>query len=517
MSLGVAVMKRLFRVDNPSDHALIDGQFPVWQDTAPDFEAHAEGKHCLCITPIGKDGTCYFGALDLDAKGSSPAIPHKQLQAFIEEHSLPLNLFYSKSGKGAHAFLFSPVPVPASDMQSALNLYANLIASKLHEMHHIEIFPKQSTLREGDNGSCIRIPCFGEGTQPCFEGEPKVVRVLSVPPCLENMPEEGERNDFAYHISNFFYLSEATGVKTLVKIINDQFTRPMPDKEVDRTADSARKNRNRNESGFGLGCTDCPSSRKQKCKFASQIMSSEMDTSVQLVILTYISKTPEVQITVEGHSHVFPKEDAIMIAKVSLVFAVDYGVDFPFKGKQKDWKAWLIGALPTATRVNAISEADKGHAIVAALKKWSTKFNTGMDKLYSGSPVFINDDEILISSNDVFQYFMRTNALVGVTSKDIDSTLATIGKRETVDGHPFFKVKASAIKINITPALAVPVINDIDEKDVMVEVGHDGVPVYKDKIGQVIELTNTWLQEHPAVRKKVVELSKENNSKDIGF
>ena len=77
------IMQHLFRVDNPNNHALIDTQFPKTVNALPDFDKHLSGDNCLCITPLGKDNTCYFGALDIDAKEDTPPIDHQKVQKFI--------------------------------------------------------------------------------------------------------------------------------------------------------------------------------------------------------------------------------------------------------------------------------------------------------------------------------------------------------------------------------------------------------------------------------------------------
>ena len=233
-------LKKLFRVDNPGPHALIDLKIPMWIDEPPDWEKHFSGEAGLCITPIGRDNTCYWGALDIDSKGEAPEVNHPALQAFIKEHRLPLNLFKSKSGRGAHAYLFSPKPVPAAEIIAILRMYSLILKPLLDQENGVEIFPKQDELLDDDNGSCIRPPYFGNKCQPIFEGEPQSVTVISIPPCLINLPDEGDRNNYIYHVTNFLMLSGIINVKPLVHIINSSLDDPLPQDEAEKTISSAQ-------------------------------------------------------------------------------------------------------------------------------------------------------------------------------------------------------------------------------------------------------------------------------------
>lgn len=506
--MEIGKMKKMFRVDNPGKFANIDGKIPMWSSGEPSWKDHLNGTNSLCVTPIGRDNTCYWGALDIDSKGDSPSVNHEAIQMFIEEHSLPLNLFYSKSGKGAHVYIFSTVPTPAINMVATLKLYATLIAPLLHETNGIEIFPKQTELGPDDNGSCIRPPYFGNKCQPLFEKDPIIKPAITLPPCLQTEPEEGDRNNFIYHMSNFLVISGATSVKRLMETINNSLVDPLPDVEVDRTVASAMRQRSRKGAKFGLGCTHCPDIKKDKCKFFSQVRVNSISESVSIEIVHYIAENPNVRMTVEGKSIIFSMDDLFDNHKVRLDFILKHRItSVPLTGK-KDWYTLLHDMLETAEHVDVITHRDKGHFILQQLKKWSKDFKSGISHLYSGTPVFISKDEVALFPHDVFNRF-NTMGVQGVTREDINIALESMGSPLIFNGEPLIKVPAGIFGTR-SEGIEVQVVNDIDENEVSVCNDEDGNVIFKNHIGAVIELTNTYIKEHPAIQRKILEMTNTN-------
>jgi len=496
-------IKKLFRVDKPGRHALLDGGFPKWLNTEPDWQAHLDGKMALCITPLGFDNTCYFGALDIDAKGDAPPINHERLQHFIKEHSLPLNLFYSQSGKGAHAYIFSPYPVSATDMRATLRLFSVLISHLISPANGIEIFPKQDVLEAGGDGNCIRPPWFGDRCQPLFMGEPIVRQLVSLPQCLSVLPEEGDRNNFVYHMTNFLVLCEVNNVKGLMYILNENLDFPLTEVEVDRTVASAHRQRGRKGAGFGLGCFHCPDTRKDKCKFSSQLRVKETYDAVSIEIVHYIAEDPKIRVTVDSKSLVFSVDDVFNNHKVRLDFIMKHRItDVPMM-KKSEWTQMVHTMLEEAEHVDIVTHRDKGHFIIQQLKKWSKDFKPGVSYLYSGTPVFISDDEVMMFSHDVYNRFVITG-IQGITRDDVNITLESIGKLTIVNGSPAIKIPVNLLGVS-TPGLEIPLINDMDPTEVIVDNNSEGRVVFKDKNGARIELTNTFIKEHPDIQRKILE------------
>ena len=73
---------------------------------------HLSGKHTIGVYPMLPDETCYFIATDFDDEGW-----HGDASAFMQscrELNIPAALEISRSGNGAHVWIFFAEPVPAS-------------------------------------------------------------------------------------------------------------------------------------------------------------------------------------------------------------------------------------------------------------------------------------------------------------------------------------------------------------------------------------------------------------------
>ena len=114
------------------------------------WQRHLDGKYGVGIIPIRDDSTCLFGAIDIDAYQD---INHAQIAATLAKRDLPLIVCRSKFG-GAHVYLFSTEPVPASQMQAKLRDIAARIGHGT-----AEIFPKRTRMGgDRDLGSWINMP-----------------------------------------------------------------------------------------------------------------------------------------------------------------------------------------------------------------------------------------------------------------------------------------------------------------------------------------------------------------------
>lgn len=149
----------------PDDRGKVTGQAntrprPV---TLRDWADHLEGTDAIGIVPIRMDGTCVFGAIDVDVY----PLEHQQLAEACQATGLPLVVCRTKSG-GAHLYCFTVAPVPAPLMRRKLHQWACylgyefIIDKKTGKKRSVEIFPKQDKIStEEDRGSWINIPYFG--------------------------------------------------------------------------------------------------------------------------------------------------------------------------------------------------------------------------------------------------------------------------------------------------------------------------------------------------------------------
>lgn len=117
------------------------------------WRQHLEGVKPLGIIPIRGDGTCMWGAIDID----DYTLDHGALVARLRELEVPCMVCKTKSG-GAHIYTFFSEPIPASEVMTKLReLSARLGRGGC------EVFPKQEEvlLERGDLGNWLNMPYFG--------------------------------------------------------------------------------------------------------------------------------------------------------------------------------------------------------------------------------------------------------------------------------------------------------------------------------------------------------------------
>ena len=120
---------------------------------------HLAGKQTIGVYPLLTDDSCYFLAADFDE-----ADWREDAQAFMQscrELAIPAVLEISRSGNGAHAWIFFADPVPARE---ARQLGASLISHTCDRTRQLSLasydrlFPNQDTLPKGGFGNLIALP-----------------------------------------------------------------------------------------------------------------------------------------------------------------------------------------------------------------------------------------------------------------------------------------------------------------------------------------------------------------------
>lgn len=123
------------------------------------FYDHLAGTHTIGVYPLLPDDTCCFLAIDFDE-----ADWREDAKAFMQsctELAIAAALEISRSGNGAHAWIFFAEPVVA---RSARQLGAALISSTCHRTRQLSLtsydrlFPNQDTLPKGGFGNLIALP-----------------------------------------------------------------------------------------------------------------------------------------------------------------------------------------------------------------------------------------------------------------------------------------------------------------------------------------------------------------------
>lgn len=133
-----------------------------------DIYKHLEGKDVRCrdvigIYPMLLDETCHFICADFDDENYE-----KDVLAFREvcdKYKIPVSIERSRSGKGAHAWIFFETPVSAGtarELGSGILTKAMERRSELSFSSYDRLFPNQDTMPDGGFGNLIALPLQGQ-------------------------------------------------------------------------------------------------------------------------------------------------------------------------------------------------------------------------------------------------------------------------------------------------------------------------------------------------------------------
>lgn len=120
---------------------------------------HLSGKITVGVYPLLVDETCWFLAVDFDQNTW-----RQDASAFMEscrEWNVPAALERSRSGDGAHVWIFFASPIPAT---FARRLGAALLTRTMERRHQLglrsydRLFPNQDTMPQGGFGNLIALP-----------------------------------------------------------------------------------------------------------------------------------------------------------------------------------------------------------------------------------------------------------------------------------------------------------------------------------------------------------------------
>lgn len=120
---------------------------------------HLAGRHTVGVYPLLSDDSCHFLAVDFD-----DADWRADAQAFIQscrELGVPAALEISRSGNGAHVWVFFATKVAARDARrlgTALISHTCVRTRQLKLTSYDRLFPNQDTMPKGGFGNLIALP-----------------------------------------------------------------------------------------------------------------------------------------------------------------------------------------------------------------------------------------------------------------------------------------------------------------------------------------------------------------------
>lgn len=120
---------------------------------------HLAGKHTVGIYPLLADDCCHFLAVDFDESEW-----REDAQGFVQscrELGVPIALEISRSGNGAHGWIFFSAKVSARDARrlgTALISHTCARTRQLRLASYDRLFPNQDTMPKGGFGNLIALP-----------------------------------------------------------------------------------------------------------------------------------------------------------------------------------------------------------------------------------------------------------------------------------------------------------------------------------------------------------------------
>lgn len=120
---------------------------------------HLAGKHTIGVYPLLPDDTCHFLAVDFDeAEWKDDVLAFEQS---CHDLGVPVALEVSRSGSGAHAWVFFADRVPAREARrlgSAIISHTCARTRQLKLSSYDRLFPNQDTMPKGGFGNLIALP-----------------------------------------------------------------------------------------------------------------------------------------------------------------------------------------------------------------------------------------------------------------------------------------------------------------------------------------------------------------------
>lgn len=120
---------------------------------------HLAGRHTIGIYPLLKDDTCWFLATDFDEETW-----REDAQAFLlacNDVAIPATLEISRSGNGAHVWIFFSEPVSARDARLPGSAIVSATCRNMRQLSlksYDRFFPNQDILPKGGFGNLIALP-----------------------------------------------------------------------------------------------------------------------------------------------------------------------------------------------------------------------------------------------------------------------------------------------------------------------------------------------------------------------
>lgn len=398
--------------------------------------AHLTGNQGFGVIPIQDEGTCWWGAIDIDVY----PLDLNKLEEDIRRLNLPLIVIRTKSG-GAHCTMF---------MQSATS--AKLVRSKLYEFAlalgfgGVEIFPKQAMLAsKNDIGNWLNMPYFNyKDTEryAIYKGAPvgaerfielalkvriteEQLREIEVetegdfedgPPCLQMICKagvpEGTRNNTVFAMGVYAKMRYGDDWEEQLNEMNRKFVTPMlKAKEVQLITKSLGRKE------YFYPCNKSPligHCNKDLCrKREFGIGQGSDEFSLNMGSLTKITSEPPVWIIdVEGVRVQLDTEDLMMQERFRKVCMMNIN-RLPPRIKAPDWEKLVREKLETVEILDAPEESRKSARINQHAYQYIANAPGArtIDEIRLGKPYYDRQENVVMFDGNALIRFLENHGI----------------------------------------------------------------------------------------------------------
>ncbi len=439
------------------------------------WKKHLEGDQGLGVVPICDNGTCWWGAIDIDVY----PLDLVELEHKVHALGLPLMVIKTKSG-GAHLTMYLSEPVPAKLVRGKLYEFAMALG-----YGGVEIFPKQSMLAsKKDVGNWLNMPYFRQSETKrhgIFKGETlSAVHFLDLaykiriskaqlesinvqlsgdfvdgPPCLQMIAKggvpEGTRNNTLFAMGVYAKLKFEDNWEQKIEDFNGQyFNPPLKSSEVQNIIKSAKRKDYFYPCSKSPLCNFCNKDLCRKREFG--IGSGNDEFSLNLGSLLKISSEPPVWIIdIEGIRVQLDTEDLMMQERFRRVCVMSIN-KLPPPVKRSEWEKILREKLENVEIIDAPEESRQSSRINQYAYQYliNTPPARVRDEILLGRPWYDPEENMIyFRGNDLIRYLENNG--IHTEARKIWASLRGAGA-----DHAQIRVKNISVQVWKVPRAVVP-------------------------------------------------------------
>lgn len=462
--------------------------------TEDEFRSHLNGEVGIGIVPVRDDGSCFFGAIDVDNHGSEVDLDAPAIERRVRALQLPLVVCRSKSG-GVHLYMFGSEPLKAAVVKQLLEKWMRDLQIEGSDC----VFPKQPRLAIGADGNqalgnWINLPYFNAddtnrhaiigGVPVTFdlfltEAEDRSVTQSGLdsmfasehseaPPCIQAKIATGfgpgDRNVGAYQIAVYMRKKDPESAKAqAMDLVNRMCHEPLPYKELEKTIRSALR------KDYQYKCHDEPF--KSVCDRAACRLRKFGISEGEFEALASRDKMPTFS-SLTKYLNTDPTRWEIKVNDVGILLTTTELFDFRVmrervaeklnqllpRIKNDEWDKLLDGLMTTVSMVEAPSDASPSGVLRVRLEEFIRKADLTSDgddmrdreAILRGMPVvsqFQGVRVVMFRSTDFANYLKNTRTDV-VQNKD----LWFRASRDLGIEHDRVKIRGRLVSVWYVPA-----------------------------------------------------------------